>query len=72
MRAMCIRHRVSLRALAALAKLALVVGLIVFGLTRNVDPSPPDVSGKSNDVLLYDTIVDRVHHGESYYPAAID
>lgn len=67
------RHRVLLRALSALASLMLVAGLIAWGLVSDAtsSPSPSAVTGSSGDMALYDSIVNRVHNGEAYYPVAV-
>lgn len=64
------------RARAALAVLALLLATTLLALGT---PGPPPVSGDpanraedQSDVVLYETIVEGVRHGGSYYPVTAD
>lgn len=64
------------RARAALAFLVLLLAATLLALGA---PSPPPVSGEPErrtedrgDIILYETIVERVRHGGDYYPIVAD
>jgi hypothetical protein len=56
---------------AAGAILAAVLGLILLGLLGGGDRIDPQKAPPANDHALYVRVIDDVHRGESYYPAAV-
>lgn len=62
-------HLVTLRAVSAFARLGIVIGLIVFGLSHNASPLPRPAADQITDVKLYERIVVDMRGGQSYYAA---
>ncbi len=65
------RHRGTSRTLVAMASLAVLVGLIVLGLSQP-ETQRPTVAAGAGDIALYNTIVADIRAGATYYQAAVD
>jgi uncharacterized membrane protein len=68
------KYRGIFRAIFAFAILVALLALIITGLCitgADTTPTPEAQPGQSNDLALYNRIIEHVQNGESYYTAAI-
>jgi hypothetical protein len=61
----------SLGPLAARAGLAALLGLVLLGLIGGAQRFAPGQAPPANDHAIYLRLIDDLHRGESYYPAAV-